>query len=112
MSTNLETAVECYLRARRLSDGTRDSYFTTLKKWTAWGGGVPIEDLRRHDIRDFLDWVYKRAVEKEGMNPGRTANKAREEPPVRAAAEMQICKRGRSEAPLVASVLEFGMSAR
>ena len=78
MSTNLETAVERYLRARRLSGGTRDSYFTTLKKWTEWGAGVPIEDLRRHDIREFLDWVHERAVEQEGMNPGRTANKARE----------------------------------
>jgi len=78
MPTNLETAVERYLRARRLSGGTRDSYFTTLKKWTEWGAGVPIEDLRRHDIRDFLDWVHELAVEQEGMNPGRTANKARE----------------------------------
>ncbi len=78
MSTNLETAVDCYLRARRLSGGTRDLYCTTLTKWTEWGGGVPIETLRRQDLRDFLDWVHERAVEKEGMNPGRTANKARE----------------------------------
>jgi hypothetical protein len=34
--------------------------------------------LGRREIRDFLDWVYERAVNDEGTNPGRTANKARE----------------------------------
>jgi hypothetical protein len=43
-----------------------------------WGGGGPIEGLRRKDIREFLDWVYERAVTDDGTNPGRTANKARE----------------------------------
>ena len=38
----------------------------------------PIEQLRRKDIREFLDWVYEQAVKDEGTNPGRTANKARE----------------------------------
>jgi len=78
MSINLETAVDRYLRARKLSDGTREAYFTTLRKWSEWGNGVPIEELRRQDIRDFLDWVHERAVGDEGRNPGRTANKARE----------------------------------
>jgi hypothetical protein len=78
MPINLETAVERYLHARSLSGGTRDEYSTTLKKWKQWGNGVPIEELRRQDIREFLDWVHKRAVEQEGTNPGRTANKARE----------------------------------
>ena len=39
---------------------------------------VPIEQLSRQDIRDFLDWVHEQAVEKDQSNPGRTANKARE----------------------------------
>ena len=38
----------------------------------------PIEELRRKEIREFLDWVYEHAVADEGTNPGRTANKARE----------------------------------
>ena len=44
----------------------------------AWGGGIPVEQLQRKDIREFLDWVYEQAVTDEGENPGRTANKARE----------------------------------
>lgn len=78
MPTNLNDAVESYARARNLSKGTRHEYVTTVKKWTEWGSGTPIEKLRRQDIRDFLDWVYERAVGTEGTNPGRTANKARE----------------------------------
>ena len=78
MSTSLETAIRRYLRARNLSSGSRDSYFTTLRKWNEWKGGVSLEELRRQHIRDFLDWVHERAVEDEGSNPGRTANKARE----------------------------------
>jgi integrase len=78
MQTTLKTAVESYLRAKTLSRGTRNEYFTTLKKWEQWGGRVPIEDLRRKEIREFLDWVHERAVGDEGTNPGRTANKARE----------------------------------
>ncbi len=67
-----------YLRARSLARGTRDEYFSTLRKWERWGGGVPIEELRRKDLRAFLDWVYEHAVAKAGTNPGRTANKTRE----------------------------------
>ena len=78
MPTNLKDAVERYLPARNLAEGTRDEYFTTLRKWTQWGAGVSIEELRRSDIRDFLDWVYHHAVDQEGTNPGRTTNKARE----------------------------------
>ena len=78
MPTNLETAVETYVRARILSRGTQDEYFSTLRKWKRWGGSVPIEELTRKDIREFLDWVHERAILQEGTNPGRTANKARE----------------------------------
>ena len=78
MPTKLETAVMHYLRAGNLANGTRNEYRATLRKWTEWGGGVPIEKLTRQEIRDFLDWVYEQAVEDSGTNPGRTANKARE----------------------------------
>jgi hypothetical protein len=102
MQTTLNVAVESYLRAKTLSRGSRNEYRSTLRKWAChsrattpacrcrneyrstlrkweqWGSSVPIEVLRRKDIREFLDWVYERAVADEGTNPGRTANKARE----------------------------------
>jgi hypothetical protein len=34
--------------------------------------------LQHKQIREFLDWVHERALAQDGMNPGRTANKARE----------------------------------
>jgi hypothetical protein len=42
-----------------------------------WGGGL-IEQLRRKDVRDFLDQVHEQAVNEKDTNPGRTANKVRE----------------------------------
>ena len=39
---------------------------------------IPIEDLTRKDIREFLDRVQEEAIAEQGTNPGRTANKARE----------------------------------
>lgn len=79
MPTSLESAIAKYLRACAPARGTRLEYQTTLSRWQEWGGGVPLEKLQRKDIREFLDWVYERAVEQEGTNPGRTANKAREQ---------------------------------
>ena len=78
MPTTLKTAAESYLRAKALSRGTRNEYLSTLRKWATWGGGIHIEQLRRKDLREFLDRVYEQAVKDEGENPGRTANKARE----------------------------------
>src|SRR6266545_8019633 len=78
MQTSLNAAVESYLRAKTLSRGTRNEYFSTLRKREEWESGVAIEELRRKDLREFLDWVYQQAVEHEGTNPGRTTNKARE----------------------------------
>ena len=78
MPTTHRNVVLKYLHAGRPARGTRDEYRTTLKKWKRWGDGVPIEKLGRKEIRDFLEWVYERALEQEGLNPGRTANKARE----------------------------------
>ena len=67
-----------YLSAGCPSRGTRNEYHTTLEEWKTWGDGGPIENLGRKEIREFLDWVYERAVADGGTNPGRTANKARE----------------------------------
>jgi hypothetical protein len=50
----------------------------TLRKWEPWGAAVSLEELRRRDVREFLDWVYCRAVGDEGANPGRTPNEAGE----------------------------------
>jgi len=69
---------ESYARAKGLSRGTRNEYTSTIRKWERWGGGGPIEQLRRKDVREFLDWVHEQAIGDEGTNPGRTANKARE----------------------------------
>src|SRR5262249_38420870 len=63
---------------KALSRGTRNEYFSTLRKWEQWGGGGPIEYLRRKDVGAFLDWVYERAVAAAGTNPSRKANKAPE----------------------------------
>ena len=78
MQTTLNAAIDRYLRMHPRSRGTRNEYHSTLRKWEQWGRGGTIEDLQRKDLRDFLDWVYQRAVEDQGTNSGRTANKARE----------------------------------
>src|SRR5262249_59815925 len=70
MSTTFKSAAESYLRAKGLSRGTRNEYLSTIRKWERWGGGGPIEQLRRKDVRDFLDWVHEQAVRDEGTNPG------------------------------------------
>jgi integrase len=79
MPTSLKTAVANYLRSGNPAWGTRAEYRTTLRKWQQWGGGVPIERIGRREVREFLDWVYQRAVAEAGKKPGRTANKAREQ---------------------------------
>ena len=78
MSTNLECVVQHYLNGKLLSRRTRDEYLCTVKKWKEWGRPIPLDELSRKEIRDFLQWVYQRAVEQNGKNPGRTANKSRQ----------------------------------
>ena len=78
MTTTLKTAANSYLRAKALSCATRNEYVSTLRKWERCGGGIPVEQLRRKDIGEFLGWVYEQAVTDKGENPGRTAKKARE----------------------------------
>ncbi len=66
MPTTLKTAAKSYMHAKDLSRGTRNVYLSTLREWETWGGGIPVEQPRRKDIREFLDWVYERAVADEG----------------------------------------------
>jgi hypothetical protein len=69
VQTTLNAAVESYLRAKKLFRGTRNEYSSTLRRWEQWGGGTPIEHLRRKDIREFLDWVYALIKGFEGECP-------------------------------------------
>ena len=77
MSLKFETTVNSYLQSRNLSRGTHLEYAVTVKKWNTWGKQDSLEKLDRKTLRDFLDWVYQCAIENDGTNPGRTANKAR-----------------------------------
>lgn len=78
MPTTLKAAVESYLRAKTVASGTKNEYFSTVRKWEQWGRGCPIEELQHRQIREFLDRVHERAVAQGGTNAGRTANKAGE----------------------------------
>ena len=78
MSISLEAVSAKYLTAKKLSGGTRKEYKSTITKWTAWGNGVDVDQIDRSHIREFLDWVHEKAAQDGGSNPGRTANKARE----------------------------------
>jgi hypothetical protein len=77
MPSTIESVVAKYLRSGNPAQRTREEYATTLRKWARWGSGVPIDQLGRKEIREFLDWVYEDAAAQEGTNPGRTANKVR-----------------------------------
>lgn len=78
MSISLESVATKYLTAKKLSGGTRREYKSTISKWVTWGHGVDVDQIDRSRIRDFLDWVHEKATQDGGSNPGRTANKARE----------------------------------
>ena len=78
MSISFESVSVKYLAAKKLSGGTRKEYKSTITKWTAWGSGVVVDEINLSHIRDFLDWVHEKAAQDGGSNPGRTANKARE----------------------------------
>ena len=77
MPMTLETAVAKYLHSGNPAQRTREEYSTTLRKWARWDGGLPLDQLGRKEIREFLDWVYEDAAAQQGRNPGRTANKVR-----------------------------------
>ena len=79
MPTTMSTAISQFLESGRPSNGTKAEYKTTQRKWESWGKGVAIEELDRKHIREFLAWVYDQAEAANGTNPGRTANKAREQ---------------------------------
>ncbi len=69
MSTKFPSAVQRYCKATKHSKGTSDEYKATVRKWISWGQEIPLEQLSRSSIRDFLDWVYDDAVEQGGENP-------------------------------------------
>ena len=58
MSTTFKSAAESYARAKGLSRGTRNEYSSTVRKWERWGASSTIEQLRRKEVREFLDWVH------------------------------------------------------
>lgn len=78
MTFSFETIAIKYLSAKKLSGGTRKEYKSTLAKSLARGKGVEVDGIDRNHIRDFLDSVHEKAIQDGGTNPGRTANKARE----------------------------------
>ncbi len=78
MLTTFRSAVAKYLDSRNPARGTRNEYQTTVRKWNQWGGGVSIEKLGRKEIRQFLDWVYERAVARVYSEAQSAANKAHE----------------------------------
>jgi hypothetical protein len=78
MPTTLKTVAESYFRAKALFRATRNKYLSTLRKREKWGGRIPVVQLLRKDIREFLDWVYEWVVKDKGTNPDRTTNKALE----------------------------------
>ena len=67
MPTSLETVIRRYLRTRNLSSGSRDSYFTTLRKWNEWKSidklrdktPVPVEQMMQ--TKDLMN-EYERLV--------------------------------------------------
>lgn len=78
MPIDLETATARYVKHKNVSARSRSAYAVTMKKWGLWGEakGLPLSDLTRSIIADFLNWTHARAIEEEGTNPGRTTNKA------------------------------------
>ncbi len=69
MRPSFTTAAEGYLRAKSLSRGSRNVSQSTLRKWSQWGHGVPIQKLPRRRAGDLLDWVYEWAVADRGRTP-------------------------------------------
>jgi hypothetical protein len=74
MPTTLESVVTKYLRSGSPAQRTREEYATTLRKWSRWGGAVPLDRLGRKEIREFLDWVHEDAKARLARNPGRISN--------------------------------------
>ena len=78
MSTTLESAVADYLRSGHPAQRTREEYATTLRKWSQWCECVPLDQLGRSELREFLNWVYEDAAKRDGRNPlGRPTRSAR-----------------------------------
>lgn len=79
MTLTLRKTLDRYFTSCDLSNGTQAEYRSTLNKWENWNSDISINQLGRKEIAEFLDLVFANATAKEGKNPGRTANKAREQ---------------------------------
>lgn len=77
MPTTLESVVTKYLRSGSPAQRTREEYATTVRKWSRWGSAVPLEQLGRKEIREFLDWVHEDAMAGQTRKPGCISNKVR-----------------------------------
>ena len=78
MAISLESATNKYLLDRQSSIATCVEYRATVNKWKEWGKELALESIGRTELREFIDWVYQRAIKQDGRNPERTANKCRE----------------------------------
>lgn len=70
MIKSLQNVAERYLAAKKRSSGTCKEYRSTVTKWISWGKGIDVDQIGRGELRDFLDWVYEKAVDDEGSNAG------------------------------------------
>ena len=70
MSIRLERVAEKDRVAKKLSDGTRKEYRSTLTQWLVWGQGVDVDRIERQRLRDFLDRVHEKATQDGGANAG------------------------------------------
>jgi len=70
MATTFRAVVESYLRAKTVARGTRNEYFSTVRKWEQWGGGSPIEELQHKQIREFLDLKQAKNRRANAVIPG------------------------------------------
>lgn len=95
-AVSLSAATEQYHVERRSAKATRAEYRTTLRKWDAWisdssssahrcvtpmraAADQPLAKITEEAMAAFVRWVHERAVSDAATNPGRVANKAREQ---------------------------------
>jgi hypothetical protein len=65
MSISLEGVAEKYLVAKKLSEGTRKEYRSTVTKWLSWGQGVADDVARQTDSNSTPVRRLRRKFQKE-----------------------------------------------
>lgn len=68
MSISLKRVAQRDLVAKKLSDGTRKEYRSTVTTWLSWAQRFDVDQIERQHIRDFLDWVHEKATQDGGAN--------------------------------------------